>query len=96
MFEPEWTTILVEAVKPKWGLTFPDQQFDHFLHLILLSLEFLNEVHPQILVILPPFGVEFGMENVNRIERGNKPCFESRVACEGRFESPSQDSNLRM
>ena len=39
------------------GLTFINQKPHKVLHLSLFPLKLLDEIHPQILVILPPFGI---------------------------------------
>ena len=75
-------------------LTSFNQKLYHLLHLFLLSLKLLNEIHPQVLVILSPFGVQFSLENVEGVERGQKSCVQVRIGCERRLELRSQDENL--
>ena len=76
------------------GLTFFNQPFHHFLHLLFLSLELLSEIHPLILVILPPFGIQFGLENIECLERIEESRFQFRIACERYLELGSQGDDL--
>ena len=71
---------------PDEGLTFINQKFHDLLHLILLSLKFLDEVHPQTLVILSPFGIQLSLESVECVECGQKSCVQIYVARERRLE----------
>jgi hypothetical protein len=38
------------------------------------------------LVVLSPFGVQFSLENVESVERGQKSCVQVRIGCERRLE----------
>jgi len=67
-------------------LTFFNQKFHHLLHLFLLPLKLLDEIHPHMLVILSPFGVQFSLESVEGVERGQKSCVQVRIERERRLE----------
>ena len=54
----------------------------------------MDEIHPQILVILSSFGIQFGLENVECLERIEKSRSQFRTACERCFELPIQDGDL--
>jgi len=82
------------VVRSGWGLTFFNQPLHHFLHLLILFLELLGEIYPLILVILSPFGVQFGLENVECLERIEESRSQFRIACERCLELGSQVGDL--
>lgn len=46
------------------------------------------------LVILSPFGIQFGLENVECLERVEKSRSQFRIACKRGLELRSQDGDL--
>ena len=57
-------------------------------------MKLLDEIHPHVLVILSPFGIQFSLESVESVERVKESCVQIRVVRERRLKLRSQGSNL--